>query len=174
MTDSRRYPDDHAHTFPRPPREFSDDTERDIEFRSVDWETDRDALVAFYVAFDPADRAQGVPPIEEPQIRQWLSTIDDGVDVAAWHADHVVGHATLVPDNGDAYELAIFVLDTYQGAGIGTELLKTLLGAGQAADVDRVWLTVERWNHAAVTVYERVGFETTTAANFELEMGIKL
>lgn len=174
MTGGRRYPDTTAGPFPRPPHEITDAAGRTITFQVVDWADDREAVVAFYRAFDPGDRAQGVPPIEEPAIRTWLSTVEAGYDVAAWHENRVVGHATLVPDGDAAYELAIFVLATYQGAGIGTALLETVLGTGQHDGVEHVWLTVERWNHAAITVYERVGFETTDAGNFELEMGITL
>lgn len=174
MTGGRLYPDEPAGPFPTPPREWTDRDGRDIVFRTVEWDADRDDLVAFYAAFDPADRAQGVPPIQEPGVRRWLADIEAGYDVVAWHESRIVGHATLVPDEDGAYELAIFVLHDYQGAGIGTELLATLLGTAQAAGVELVWLTVERWNHAAVTVYENVGFETTDAGNFELEMGIRL
>jgi len=173
MTDDRRYPEARADPFPPPPRTITDAAGRTVTFRTVDWDRDREALVAFYTAFDPADRAQGVPPIDETAIRAWLHNIEDGFDVAAHHDDRIVGHATLVPDNG-AYELAIFVAGPYQNAGIGTALLETLLGAGQAAGIECVWLSVERWNHAAIAVYEYVGFETTNAANFELEMGIRL
>ncbi|MFB6105142.1 MAG: GNAT family N-acetyltransferase [Halobacteriaceae archaeon] len=174
MTADRRYPEASAGPFPTPPRTITDDAARTITFQAVDWDRDREALVSFYTAFDPADRAQGVPPIDETAIRAWLHNIEAGYDVAARHDDEIVGHATLVPDDGDQYELAIFVASTYQNAGIGTALLETLLGLGQAEGVEYVWLSVERWNHAAVAVYECVGFETTDAGNFELEMGIRL
>ena len=72
------------------------------------------------------------------------------------------------------YELAIFVLSAYQGAGIGTELVETLLGHGQAEGIDRVWLTVERWNDPAIALYRKVGFETSNSERFEQEMSIRL
>jgi len=37
-----------------------------------------------------------------------------------------------------------------------------------------VWLTVERWNHAAISLYEKVGFETTGVESFDLEMAIRI
>ena len=80
----------------------------------------------------------------------------------------------LVPDTTGAFELAIFVLREYQGALIGTELVRSLLGWGQEEDITRVWLSVERWNDPAVRLYEKVGFETTDSASFELEMAIRL
>jgi len=74
----------------------------------------------------------------------------------------------------DPCELAIFVVRSYQHAGIGTELLETLLGEGCERGVDRVWLTVERWNEPAVALYRSVGFETSDAEAFELEMSLRL
>jgi ribosomal protein S18 acetylase RimI-like enzyme len=129
-----------------------------------------------YLDFDPADRAQGIPPVKEEPIREWLDTIldDDCVNVVAKHEDTVAGHATLVPDNDGEHELAIFVLQAYQGAGIGTALVETLLGRGQAEGIDHVWLTVERWNEPAIALYEKVGFETSSAESFEVEMAILL
>ncbi|MFW5920187.1 MAG: GNAT family N-acetyltransferase, partial [Halanaeroarchaeum sp.] len=73
-----------------------------------------------------------------------------------------------------AYELAIFVLQDYQGVGIGEELLERLLGFGQRQGITCVWLTVERWNRPAINLYKKVGFETTDAQSFEHEMSIRL
>lgn len=162
--------DDEADEFPTPPVTFTDDTGRTIEIRR--YADDYTALVEMYASFDPADRAQGIPPTEASQIERWLDTIlETGVDVVAWHGDDAIGHATLVADPGaDAHELAIFVLSTYQGAGIGTKLLKALLGAGKAAGVGHVWLSVERWNTPAVAIYRKVGFERTGDESLEIKM----
>jgi len=73
-----------------------------------------------------------------------------------------------------AHELAIFVLQTYQRAGIGRELLETLLGYGATQGVERVWLTVERWNSAAMGLYRDVGFDTCGTESFEVEMSLTL
>jgi ribosomal protein S18 acetylase RimI-like enzyme len=129
-----------------------------------------------YLDFDPADRAQGIPPVEEESIREWLDVIltRDSLNVVAWHGDRAVGHATLVPDETGAYELAIFVLDSYQGAHVGTELVRSLLGVARAEGVADVWLTVERWNDPAIRLYRSVGFEVTDSQSFEMEMRIGL
>jgi len=171
--------------FPTPPRTVEDGGGREIELR-VAGEDDVDALVSMYDDFDPADRAQGLPPVGEDAIRTWMGGllgIEDadgtpraraGYNVLAAHDGRVVGHATLVPDGGGGHELAIFVHQDYQGAGVGTELLETLLGYGAREGVERVWLTVERWNGPAITVYERAGFEVTDAESFEIEMAVDL
>ena len=134
-----------------------------------------ETLVEMYVAFDPADRAQGIPPARESGIREWLETVlDGGCDVLAWHENDCVGHATLVPDGENAYELAIFVTSEYQRAGIGSQLMEGLLGHGQTRGAAGVWLTVERWNDVAMALYRKFGFETSNTDGFELEMSLRL
>ncbi|PHQ38690.1 GNAT family N-acetyltransferase [Halorubrum persicum] len=172
----RGYPDAVADEFTAPPTEFTDREDRTVELRPYEnTEREREALVEMYDSFDPADRAQGIPPGGEERIREWLDAILGGEcrNVIAWCGDEVAGHATLVPD-GDAYELAIFVHQEYQRAGIGTYLIRGLLGHGQAEGIEKVWLTVERWNRAAVSLYKKIGFETSDAESFELEMGLRL
>ena len=171
----RTYPDDPVDSFPEPPLSFTDGDDREIRIEpsSVD---DYDALVEMYGDFDPADRAQGIPPVKESAIEDWLDNLlsDESLNVVAIDDDSVVGHAILVPDREGAYELAVFVLNDYQGAGIGTQLLEALLGHGEADGVDKVWLTVERWNEPAIALYKKLGFETSDAESFELEMAIRL
>jgi len=178
-----------ADGYPRPPRTITDRVGREITISAAD-EGDKAALFAMYRAFDPADRAQGIPPVRDSAIDRWLDTVlaEDCVNVVARHladADGArdgtasgdapaIGHATLVPDEQGDYELAIFVLADYQGAGIGTAVLKTLLGRAEAEGIGRVWLTVERWNEAAIALYRSVGFETTGNERFELEMDLAL
>lgn len=162
-------------TYPRPPRTITDEENRDVEIRAFTDEA-YEPLVEMYLDFNPEDRAQGIPPIDEAGIREWLDIVTDGecFNVVGWHGDRAVGHAMLVGDQKGGYELAIFVLQDYQGAYIGTELLRTVLGLGQESGVEHVWLSVERWNKPAVRLYEKIGFETTESANFELEMTLEI
>ncbi|MFC7074851.1 GNAT family N-acetyltransferase [Haloarcula halophila] len=169
------FPDEPAGEFPAPPRTVTDREGREIELR-VAGEADRERLVEMYLDFDPADRAQGIPPVKEHAIERWLDTIlsDECVNVVALHDGVAAGHATFVPDEEGDYELAIFVLQAFQGTGIGTALLETLLGQGQAEGIEKVWLTVERWNDPAIALYRKTGFETQNAESFEIEMSIRL
>jgi RimJ/RimL family protein N-acetyltransferase len=171
---TRKYPDEVAGPYEAPPRSFVDRDGRDIEIRRYDGEFE--TLVEMYLDFDPEDRAQGIPPTAEKQIREWLDhlLLDECVNVVAWHGDDAVGHATLVPDTEGASELAIFVLREYQEAGIGTQLIECLLGAGRESGIEQVWLTVERWNNAATALYQKVGFESSDTGGFELEMSATL
>ncbi|WP_458189123.1 N-acetyltransferase family protein [Haladaptatus sp. NG-WS-4] len=175
MNDDQSFPDEPAGPFPEPPLSFTDRDDRAIEIRPFEAD-DVEALVSMYVDFDPADRAQGIPPATEPRVRDWVDTLteEDTLNVVAWHDDRVAGHATLVPDSDSAYELAIFVHQDYQRAGIGSHLIRALLGHGREAGIEKVWLTVERWNRAAVNLYRNVGFETADAESFELEMVLRL
>ncbi|NHN48341.1 GNAT family N-acetyltransferase [Halostella sp. JP-L12] len=176
MSGDRIYPDETTGGFEPPPLSFEDREGRDIEIRAFEPD-ELDAVTEMYADFDPADRAQGIPPTGEDRIETWLETlIGEGLNVVAWHGDRAAGHATLVPDgdDGETYELAIFVLQEYQEAGIGSQLMECLLGHGEENDVERVWLTVERWNRAAVGLYEKMGFETSNAESFELEMSLRL
>jgi GNAT superfamily N-acetyltransferase len=178
---SREYPDEPRGQFPAPPREFVDRRQRSVRVLGVGPHVDRnratEMLVEMYNAFDPADRAQGIPPTGESAIRDWLGRVleedCENVVAVARESEAAVGHVTLVPD-GDEHELAIFVIQSHQDAGIGTELLRTALGHGVARDVDRVWLTVERWNSQAVSLYQKMGFETSDSGSFELEMCLRL
>jgi len=175
MTANRTYPDEPAGEFPPPPRTITDKDDRDIEIRSAGL-AEREPLVAMYTAFDPADRAQGIPPVKEYAIDNWLDTVlaEDCLNVIAWDGEDAVGHSMLVPDDSGGYELAIFVLNTHQGAGVGTSLLETLLGYTQQEGVEKVWLTVERWNKPAIELYKKVGFEICNTESFEIEMSIRL
>lgn len=170
-----RFPDEPVDDFPAPPRTVTDGEGREIRLRRTA-RADREALVEMYLAFDPADRAQGIPPGDEAGIRGWLDVViaERAVSVVAEHDGSPVGHVMLVPDSNDAYELAIFVLHAYQSAGIGTELVRTVLGLAQREGIERVWLTVERWNRPAIALYEKMGFQRTGDDSFELEMALRL
>ncbi|MFD1563479.1 GNAT family N-acetyltransferase [Haloarchaeobius amylolyticus] len=187
MVGSRQYPDEPSGPFPSPPTTVEDREGRSIEIRAPEAFADDalDDVVEMYVEFDPTDRAQGIPPTGEDRIRNWLETIaEDSVTVVAYHDGDAIGHAMLVPDSDDPdaiaeksgieWELAIFVLQAYQQAGIGTILLENLLGHASDLGIRRVWLTVERWNNPAIALYERVGFESTGTESFEQEMAILL
>jgi Acetyltransferase (GNAT) family. len=171
---TREYPDDVAGPYEAPPYEFEDREGRLIEVQR--YNDGIEPLFEMYRAFDPEDRAQGIPPTNEDQIRTWLETLMDAnaLNVIGWHGEDPIGHAMLVPDDEESFELAIFVLGEYQNAGIGTGLIEGLLGAGREDGVERVWLSVERWNKAATALYRKVGFRPTDNGSFELEMSARL
>lgn len=171
---SIEYPDEPVGGFPAPPRTVTDAEGREIHLdRASD---DTETLVEMYLNFESEDRAQGIPPTKEPDIREWLDVVmtDEGLNVIARHDGNAVGHVMLVADSDGAYELAIFVLQPYQGAGIGTALVETVLGTAAEEDIDRVWLSVERWNKPAVNLYEKIGFVPCGGERFERMMALRL
>lgn len=173
------YPEEPAGPFEGPPRRFEDAEGREIDIREYGERDDAGEfadVVAMYSDFAPEDRAQGIPPLREDRIRDWLDTLlgTGCLNVVAWHGSAAVGHATLVPDGDEGHELAIFVLDTHQNAGIGTRLLEALLGLAEREGVDRVWLSVERWNNPAIAIYRKIGFERVDDGSFELKMALRL
>lgn len=163
--------------FARPPLTFTDHDGREIAIRAG---FPREALAEMYADFAPDSRAQGLPPMGERRIDEWLEILDEGVNVVAFHehrdaGDRIaVGHACLLDCGDGTSELTIFVHQDYQLAGIGSRLIRGLLGEGQARGVERVWLTVERSNHVAMNLYRSVGFETYSAAGIEHEMELTL
>ncbi len=174
MSAPRRYPMAETGPFPAPPATSTDREGREIV---VDFATndDLEGLVDMYATFDPAQRAQGIPPAHPERIEPWLKTVlDDGVHIIASHDGCVIAHAMLVPDSDGSHELAIFVHQDYQGAGNGRTLIRHLLGAAQVEAIEHIWLTVERWNLPALELYKSVGFETVQADRFDLEMAMSL
>lgn len=172
----RRYPDSVADEFTSPPTTFVDDAGRQIRIEPDSGDNRTfEALVAMYDAFDPTDRAQGIPPATTERIREWLDGIleEECLNLIAWHDHEVAGHTTLVSDDGE-YELAIFVHQSYQEAGIGTQLIENILAYGTDNGVSRVWLSVERWNKPAIALYEQVGFTTSGPERFEMVMTLRL
>ena len=161
--------------FTAPPHRMTDKVGRELELRRVT-DDDVEALREMYLDFDSADRAQGIPPSGERRIREWLDVVlaDQTLNVVAWHEGDAVGHAMLVADVDESYELAIFVHQRYQNAGIGTALMRTTLGAAQERGIRRIWLSVERWNSPAIALYEKIGFERTGSTSFEMEMTIQI
>lgn len=147
-------------SFPAPPMTFEDGAGRSIDIRSYR-ECDREALVKMYVDFDPAQRAQGTPPIGEAAVRDWLDHVLQGPSAVALHDGQAVGHVTFVPDGVGRHELAIFVHQDYQSAGIGGRLIRAGLRHARAEGVEQVWLTVEPGKRRALKLYSDVGFDAS-------------
>lgn len=156
-----------------PPHTFRDREGREIHVRPYD-PADSDALTDMYDAFDPSHRAQGTPPIGRAAIEHWLADILDGVNVVALHGDRIVGHVSFVPDGTGRHELAIFVHQDYQRAGIGTDLLAVGMGHAERQGVGYVWLSVESWKRGIQRFYSRAGFSVINAMGTAYRMSRSL
>ncbi|AGN02163.1 GCN5-like N-acetyltransferase [Salinarchaeum sp. Harcht-Bsk1] len=169
---------------PRSPavaRTFTDQRDRTIHLRQ--YERGLDPLEDFYEYFDDESRAQGIPPRSAPRRSAWIEDLLEGHNVVAWHeepedapdaTERIVGHAVLVPYGDAEAELAIFVRPDYQSAGIGTELVRSLLALGRSEGVERVTLVVEPSNTIAVSLYRTVGFSVTDKHRGEFQMAREL
>jgi len=160
-------------SFPAPPLAFEDGAGRSIDVRGFH-EGDREALVTLYVDFDPAQRAQGTPPIGEGPVRDWLEHVLQGPSAVAWHGDRAVGNVTFVPDGVGRYELAIFVHQDYQRAGVGGQLIRAGLRHARSEGVEQVWLTVEPGKRRALKLYSDVGFDATNPFGMVTRMSRRL
>ncbi|MFW5934709.1 MAG: N-acetyltransferase family protein [Halolamina sp.] len=143
----------------QPPSTLVDAQEREIEIRPYSGD-DFEGLVEMYDTFDPEQRAQGTPPIETDEIQAWIEGLLHGVNVVALHDGEPVGHVSFVPDGTDRHELAIFVHQAYQRAGIGSALMANGLGYAREQGIGYVWLTVESWKRDIQRFYGRAGFST--------------
>ncbi|WP_135825776.1 GNAT family N-acetyltransferase [Halorussus ruber] len=165
--------------FPRPPHAVTDAEGRTLQFRSADASPDdsptdtREALAEMYDDFGPADRAQGIPPASPRRREEWLDRLSEGIEVVGWHDGRAVAHAILL-DGGPGHELALFVHPDYRRAGVGSAVIRALLGQGRSLGVERVWLSVQRTNRPAVKLYRGVGFESCDSGSAELEMARSL
>ncbi|GGL53445.1 GNAT family N-acetyltransferase [Halocalculus aciditolerans] len=154
---------------------MTDEAGRDLRVRSFRGlcRVDEAELAAMYAAFDPTMRAQGLPPMDRERIHAWLDQIAPGLHAVIEHDGGVVGHAVLVPTESAAAELAIFVHQDYQGAGVGTHLLRTLLDAGAADGIPAVVLHVERTNPRAIALYKSCGFSVADDRMERMELRMR-
>ena len=138
---------------------------------------DRAALEAMYAGFEPKRAAQGLPPGDDAAIRRWLERIlATGTHLIAIVGGRLSGHVMLMPMEGATVELANFVHQSVRDRGIGTALNRIAIDAARACGAQRVWLSVEPSNRAAIKSYERAGFRRLPGSLWapEMEMAIEL
>ena len=121
---------------------------------------DTDRLAALYQSFGAADRTLGVPPAVDHQRRAWIErSLADGRNIVAENQERIVGHVYYTPADAPRPELAVFVHPAFHNRGLGTELCKHATAAAVEADREALELHVSQTNRAAITVYQRLGFE---------------
>ena len=140
---------------------------------------DRHALEHFYATFEPKRSAQGLPPADPSRIRKWLSSIlPRGIHVIALAGDSadVAGHMMLVPAIGQekCVELATFIHQSLRNRGIGTTLNELAVRLARAGANNRIWLSVEPSNKAAMRSYEKVGFKRCAGSLWAPEIEMEL
>jgi GNAT superfamily N-acetyltransferase len=135
-----------------------------------------DALVPLYEAYEPKERAQGLPPGRPEQRARWLGALrDSAINVVAVTEEGAVGHAGLIPiEPGGRCEYMIFVHQDHRNRGIGTALTRLACRVAREAGYRSLWLTVAATNVPAIRVYDKVGFRMVGPPESEREMMLDL
>ena len=136
---------------------------------------DERLLRPFYDEFEPKRRAHGLPPEKPERIDSWLRTIlPSGVHLVVVQ-DGLIGHAFVTPtDREGVCEYAVFLHQDYRGKGLGTQLNFAMIEAARLAGVEKLWLTVEPRNKAALRSYLKVGFNYLPETRFSIEPEMEL
>lgn len=106
----------------------------------------------------------------EREPSEWLEGLAEGVNAVAIVDDRPIGQVSFVPDGTGRHELAIFVHQDYQRAGIGSELLAVGMGHAAQQGVEYVWLSVERNKGHLLRLYSRAGFSAVNPLGFTPRM----
>ncbi len=117
-------------------------------------------LLAMYLAFQPRNAFQGLPPIRDEVCARWVDDmVRNGFNVAAWsNHETVIAHAALFPMKQSKCEMLVAVSPECQNLGIGTELVRACVDMAGELGFERIWLPVEATNVRARHVYDKCGF----------------
>jgi RimJ/RimL family protein N-acetyltransferase len=158
------------------PRPFVTKSGQAVEFKLLNYPS-HERLVAMYLAFQPRNSFQGLPPLKDEVCVKWVrEMISTGVNFVAHSADEsIVGHSALFPVNDRKCEMLVVTSPGFQNLGIGTELVRCCIeGAGELG-FERIWLPVDATNVRARHVYKKCGFEyVSDQPSRELDMVLKI
>jgi len=142
------------------PRKFTSKNGLSLEVRFLA-ATAGERLVEMYLAFQPRNCFQGLPPIKDAVCVNWVrDMLRTGVNVIAQGDQKgIVGHTALFPINRQKCEMLVVVCPGFQNVGIGTELVHTCIELADELGFERIWLPVDATNVRARHVYRKCGFE---------------
>ncbi len=102
------------------------------------------------------DRFQSFPVIQE-QIRQGYLyyLIQTGGNIA--------GYTALVsrPDRHSLQISKLYLLADWRGRGLARYVVATAFDMARGLGLDRLYLTVNKYNHASIAAYQKIGFAIT-------------
>ena len=109
-----------------------------------------------------------IPPFTRERVESWTRNInyDEVLAIVAVveekSGQRIVGSASLEFNQQEALKhkakLGIAVHDNYQNMGIGTALLKHLIGIARMKKLKKIYLHVSAANDRAINIYKKAGF----------------
>jgi RimJ/RimL family protein N-acetyltransferase len=138
---------------------------------------DRDALTATVARISPLSLYRRFFTIKRTfsdREREFFLNVDfvDHVALVAWIEESdetmIAGGARYVVAEPGRAEVALLVLDQYQGQGIGPVLMHHLAGLARAAGLHELYAEVLPENTAMLRVFERCGLAMTTTREPEV------
>ncbi|HUU40662.1 MAG TPA: GNAT family N-acetyltransferase [Desulfatiglandales bacterium] len=134
-----------------------------------------ESLIYMYDNYYPLGSVQGLPQQDKEKRHQWIQdTISRGTNLLALHKDYVIGHASLFSMPADWAEYFIFIHQDFQRQGIGTAITLYVIDWAYQENLSAIWLSVERRNYVAISLYHKVGFKRMTSSDSEWEMILTL
>ena len=129
------------------------------------------SFLSMYDNYRPLGSVQGLPPIDQEKRHQWAQgMISNGTNLLALHEDAVIGHASLFSMPVNWAEYFIFVYQDYQRQGIGTAITNYVIDWAHQEKLSALWLTVERKNFIAISLYRKFGFRRIGSSGDSWEM----
>lgn len=123
---------------------------------------DKEAVVAFYSSLSPQALRWSLPPYDRGRVERFFSTPDQLIGVLGEAEGRIVGHLHIfrfVSRMSHVGELIIYLHQDYQGAGLGSAMMREGLELAKARGLRRVQLSVIAANTNAIHLYERLGFQ---------------
>lgn len=133
------------------------------------WEAPLERIIAVF------DEHHELHDVDELQTYYFDS---QGLFLVAMDEGRVVGTGAVERVDGETAELKRFwLLEEYQGKGIGYRMLQELLTFARATGYTRMRLVADRKSERAIRFYERAGFQPSECADGDashvcMEMGV--
>jgi GNAT superfamily N-acetyltransferase len=130
---------------------------------------DRDALLAFYTAFEPRPASLGLPPAHD--LETWIARLAPQPNFLAFVDGSLAGHSILYPEDGTA-EVAVFIHQEFRGRGLGRKLLLAAIEEARRRGIRRIWGVSELDNFAMLRLAYSLGFvKGEDPYEFRLDLG---
>jgi RimJ/RimL family protein N-acetyltransferase len=141
-------------------REFATKDGRRLSLEVLQAEVDR-PLVERYLAFQPRNSFQGLPPLKDEVCVKWVADmLRTGIHVLARTREATIaGHTAIFPIDHRKCEMLVVVWPEFQNIGIGTALVQSSIKMARQLHFERIWLPVDATNSRARHIYAKCGFE---------------